>query len=82
MECAHLDIWPIPISKAKIPVCRKVVRSYGKSFYSPTIFQIQEYCRTGEHTRCPFYLRNNENGNIEPIIPHKEQSEAPKKNAA
>jgi len=81
MECAHLDVWLVPISKAKLSICKKVGRSYGMSFYSPTIFQLQEYCRKNEHTRCPFYLRNDVNGMIEPIIPTQDRSSTPEKAA-
>ena len=67
MECAHLDLWVVPISQAKLPICKKVGKSYGRSYYSPTIFQIQEYCRKNEHARCPFYLRDEEDVSIEPV---------------
>ena len=80
MECAHLDVWLVPVSKAKLSICKKVGRSYGRSFYSPTIFQLQEYCRSNEHARCPFYLRDEEDGSVEPIIPTKNQPGAPKRN--
>ena len=80
MECAHLDLWVVPISQAKLPICKKVGKSYGRSYYSPTIFQIQEYCKKEEHARCPFYLRDKEDGSIEPLIPTEDQPETPKRN--
>ncbi len=79
MECAHLDVWLVPVSKAKLSICKKVGRSYGMSFYSPTIFQLQEYCRKNEHARCPFYLRDDVNGSIEPLISSKDQSGVPER---
>jgi hypothetical protein len=26
--------------------------------YVPSLFEIQEYCRTKDHRKCPFYLRD------------------------
>lgn len=78
MECAHLDLWVVPVSKAKVAICKKVGRSYRRAFYSPTMFQIEEYCRKNEHARCPFYLRDDVSGSIEPFIPSKDQSGVPK----
>jgi hypothetical protein len=82
MECVHLDLWVVPVSNAKMSICKKVGRSYGRSFYSPTIFQLQEYCRKNEHARCPFYLRNEEDQSVEAIIPASSQSGGPKTNIA
>jgi len=73
MECVHLDLWVVPVSHAKLPICKKVGKSYGRSYYSPTIFQVQEYCKKKEHARCPFFLRDDEDGSIESLIPTKNQ---------
>ena len=79
MECAHLDLWVVPVSQAKLPICKKVGKSYGRSYYSPTIFQVQEYCKKKEHARCPFFLRDDEDGSIESLIPTKTLPLPPKR---
>ena len=68
MECSHLDIWLIPISKAKLSICKKVGRRYGRFFYSPSIFQLQEYCRKNQHKRCPFFMRSDGEVGINPVV--------------
>lgn len=82
MECAHLDILIVPVSKGKLPICKNAGRSYGRSFYSPTIFQLRQFCRKHDHARCPFYLRNEEVACMETIIPAINKPLAPKKNIA
>jgi hypothetical protein len=45
MKCTHLV-------KRRILYCRALEKSYV-----PSMFQLAEYCRSGEHRKCPFYLR-------------------------
>lgn len=28
-----------------------------RAFYVPSSFEMQEYCKTNEHRKCPFYLK-------------------------
>ncbi len=43
VKCPYLSRW----SEAE---CR-----IGDSMYAPSAFQVEEYCRTEGHTKCPFY---------------------------
>ena len=46
MKCPHLMKW---------------VRASCKAFerpYTPSMFELEEYCRGKDHRKCPFYLRN------------------------
>jgi hypothetical protein len=46
MKCPHLMKW---------------VRSSCKAFerpYTPSMFELEEYCRRKEHRKCPFYLKD------------------------
>jgi hypothetical protein len=46
MKCPHLMKW---------------VRVSYKAFerpYTPSMFELEEYCRRKDHRKCPFYLRN------------------------
>ena len=45
MKCPHL-------MKRIIFFCKA-----DKKVYSPSHFQIDEYCRKKEHIKCPFFLR-------------------------
>jgi hypothetical protein len=39
----------------------KWVRASCKAFekpYTPSMFELEEYCRRKDHRKCPFYLRN------------------------
>ena len=46
MKCPHLLKWSISSCKA-----------LGKP-YVPSLFELEEYCRTKEHRKCPFYLKD------------------------
>ncbi len=46
MKCPHLRRWTVA-------ACR-----IDKKVYVPSVFQLEEYCRTGEHKKCPFFLKN------------------------
>ena len=46
MKCAHLSTARAIIS------CRAL-----RIRYLPSEFEIEEYCRTNEHRKCPLYLR-------------------------
>jgi len=61
MECPHLDTWIIPISQAKLTVCKHAGKAYGTSYYSPTVFQVKQFCRKEEYPRCPFYHNGMDN---------------------
>lgn len=45
MKCPHLIKWVISS-------CKAVDRPYV-----PSLFELEEYCRTRSHRKCPFYLR-------------------------
>ncbi|MEW6109570.1 MAG: hypothetical protein AB1632_10450 [Nitrospirota bacterium] len=44
MKCPYLTKWVVSSCKA----CDKP--------YAPSLFELQEYCRSISHTKCPFYL--------------------------
>ncbi len=46
MKCAHL------VSRRSIKSCFAL-----KVRYVPSLFELEEYCRTGSHKKCPFYLK-------------------------
>ncbi|MHB8883333.1 MAG: hypothetical protein ACYC69_17720 [Thermodesulfovibrionales bacterium] len=46
MKCPHLITCSVAACKAT-----------GKP-YVPSLFELDEYCRTHSHSRCPFYLRD------------------------
>ena len=46
MKCPHLMKW---------------VRASCKAFeipYTPSMFELEEYCRTKDHRKCPLYLKD------------------------
>lgn len=45
LKCTHLV-------KGKNVVCRALEKAY-----IPSLFQLVEYCRSGDYRKCPFYLR-------------------------
>jgi hypothetical protein len=45
MKCPHLIKWVV--SSCKAP----------EKTYIPSPFELEEYCMTKEHRKCPFYLR-------------------------
>ena len=45
MKCPHLAKWVISS-------CNAVEKPY-----LPSLFELQEYCRTKDHRKCPLYLR-------------------------
>ena len=49
MECPHLIKWITFFCKAEDKV------------YAPSVFQINEYCRSAGHVKCPFLLRTADN---------------------
>jgi len=57
MKCPYFAIWEVPVSKARIGVCSEVEKSYSQAFYSPSMFQVKEYCKGISYKRCPFYLK-------------------------
>jgi hypothetical protein len=52
MKCPYLI-------KCVIPTCEAC-----KDLYEPTVFVIQEYCKTKYHKKCPFYVRDESIKNI------------------
>jgi hypothetical protein len=46
MKCGHLKGWTIA-------VCR-----VDEKPYVPSVFQLEEYCKTSRHKRCPFLAKN------------------------
>jgi hypothetical protein len=48
MKCPHLINWLRAVCKA------------SDKLYTPTAFQINEYCKSVSHPRCPFYLTKKE----------------------
>lgn len=46
MKCPHLIKWVVSSCKAL------------DKTYVPSLFELVEYCRTQEHRKCPFYLRD------------------------
>jgi hypothetical protein len=46
MKCTHLV-------KGRVLSCKALERPYV-----PSLFQLAEYCRNGEHRKCPFYLES------------------------
>lgn len=49
MECPHLIKWITFFCKAEDKV------------YAPSAFQINEYCRSAGHVKCPFLLQTADN---------------------
>jgi hypothetical protein len=47
MRCPHLIKWITFLCKAKDEV------------YFPSSFQLDEYCKKKEHSKCPFFARNS-----------------------
>jgi len=45
MKCPHLMKWITFLCKA------------NKEVYSPSPFQLEEYCKREEHKKCPFLVR-------------------------
>jgi hypothetical protein len=45
MKCTHLV-------RGRNMACRALEKAYV-----PSLFQLVEYCRSGGHRKCPFYLR-------------------------
>jgi hypothetical protein len=45
MKCPHLVKWVISSCKAL------------ESPYTPSLFELDEYCTKKDHRKCPFYLR-------------------------
>lgn len=46
MRCPHLFKWTVSY-------CKAVDRPYA-----PSLFELEEYCKTRDHRKCPFYLRD------------------------
>ncbi len=45
MKCPHLRRWTVA-------ACR-----IDEKLYVPSVFQLEEYCRTREHRKCPFFVK-------------------------
>jgi hypothetical protein len=46
MKCPHLIKWVVSACKA------------AEMSYVPSLFELEEYCKTKSHRKCPFYLKN------------------------
>lgn len=46
MKCPHLAKWVVSVCKAV------------SNTYVPSNFELQEYCKTKSHKKCPFFLKN------------------------
>jgi hypothetical protein len=46
MKCPHLNRWIVATCKI------------GERIYLPSVFQLEEYCRTKDHKKCPFLVRD------------------------
>ncbi len=46
MKCSHL------IARRNRSECSAL-----EAPYTPSLFELSEYCRTGGHRKCPFYMR-------------------------
>ena len=57
MKCPDLDVLVVPISKVKLLICKESERTSCSSYYSPTVFQLQQFCRKDNYKRCPFLLK-------------------------
>ena len=60
MKCPHLIKWLTFTCKAK------------EKPYSPSVFQVQEYCKGKYYNKCPFYSKNITAEDIDNLIasPH------------
>ncbi len=56
MRCPHLEKWVVPVCKAK------------NDPYVPSNFQLHEYCRTKNHTKCPFLLTSVSAGKEKELV--------------
>lgn len=48
MECPYLNNW------------RVVTCIVNNKLYIPSLFELEEYCKTKSHKKCPFLLRNTD----------------------
>jgi hypothetical protein len=46
MKCPHLNRWIVATCKI------------DERTYAPSLFQLNEYCKTKVHKRCPFFVKN------------------------
>ncbi|MDH3974237.1 MAG: hypothetical protein OEV42_08155 [Deltaproteobacteria bacterium] len=74
MKCPYFALWEVPVSKAMIAVCSEVQKSYGQAFYSPSMFQVKEYCKGEAYKRCPFYIKVYRESFSEPYLPSKKDA--------
>jgi len=51
MACPYLVKLSLAICKARNCICKT-----DESPYTPSAFQLAEYCRSKDHKKCPFYL--------------------------
>ena len=58
MDCPNIDILIVPVSKARLPVCKKAGTAFSNSYYTPTVFQLQQFCRRDDFARCPFFIKS------------------------
>lgn len=53
MKCPYLEKWVIAACRAA-----SITGIAGEKPYTPSLFQLHEYCKSKEHRRCPLYLRD------------------------
>jgi len=46
MKCPHLRPWQVETCKIE------------QTLYVPSVFQLQEYCKTKGHEKCPFFVQS------------------------
>ena len=56
MKCPHLNKWVVFTCKAT------------DTLYFPSAFQLEAYCKTKEHRRCPFFATTLPQENLEDVI--------------
>ena len=61
MKCPHLRRWTVA-------ACR-----IDEKVYVPSVFQLEEYCKTREHKKCPFFVKYcSENKKVNAQVPVRE----------
>lgn len=59
MKCPYLDIREIHVSETRVRICKGTRKAGSSDYYTPTVFQLQEYCKNKCYERCPFYLTDH-----------------------
>lgn len=63
MKCPHLKRWFVATCKIE----------EMNMIYVPSAFQLQEYCKTKGHKKCPFFIKNlSENEEMNGQVPVRE----------